>query len=301
MKKAHFPRLKYKQEGILNFIEYKHVIYKIVYIIMLLLLFIFLFLAIFPLFLLVVQSFKTPEEINASTFSFWPKEFNILKIVEVWNQSAVGINFLNSLIVTSGATLCSIVFNGLLAYSTSIIKPKGSHFVHYLIVGGYMIPTILCIVPLFSMIVKLGLMNNYLTLCLCFGANAFYYMQFKNFFDKIPNELIEAMKIDGSSDFGIFFRLIIPISKSIVGIIAIFTISASWSDFLLPNLVLTNDSMKTLMVQIYSIKSTMGTVTGYTYDKLLMLLVISIIPQIVLFLVFQKQITGGAVEGGVKG
>lgn len=301
IKKPTIPRLKYKQSGIINFIEYKKTSYKIVYGIMMFLLLVALFLSLFPLFYLFVQAFKTTEEINSSIFHFWPENFDFGKIIDVWQKSGLGVYFLNTIIVVIGAIVCSVVFNGLLAYGVSIVKPKGSKFVYYLILGSYMIPTILSIVPLYAMIVKLNLVNTFIPLWFAFGANAFYFINFKNYFDKIPTELVEAMRVDGYSDFAIFFKLIIPISKSIIGIVAIFATTAAWGDFLLPNLVLKEDSVWTIMVKLFSINATMGTVEGYTPDMLLMALLLSIIPQIVMFLIFQKQITGGSMDGGVKG
>lgn len=164
-----------------------------------------------------------------------------------------------------------------------------------------MIPAVLAIIPLFAMIAKMQLINTFVPLWFAFGANAFYFINFKNYFEKIPKELIEAMRIDGCGELTIFFKLILPLSKPIIGTIAIFATSAAWGDFLLPNLVLRDDSMFTLMVKLFSINATMGTVTGYTPDLLLMALLLSIIPQIVIFFVFQKQITGGSLDGGMKG
>lgn len=295
-----FPKLKYKHAGILNFIEYKHKRFKFVYILMMAFLVLALFLAIFPLFYLLIQSFKSPEEINSNVFKFWPEVINLGKIIDVWQVSGLGVYFFNTITVVIGAIFSSIVFNGLLAYGVSIVKPRGSRFVYGLILGSYMIPTVLSIIPLFAMIVNLKLINSFIPLWFAFGANAFYFINFKNYFDKIPTELVESMRIDGCGDFQIFFKLILPISKPIIGTIAILATSAAWGDFLLPKLVLMDDSMFTLMVKLFSINATMGTVAGYTPDMLLMALLLSIIPQILIFLVFQKQITGGSLEGGVK-
>lgn len=300
-KKPAIPRLKYKQNGIINFIEYKHTGYKILYGVMLLILFVCLIIALFPIFYLCVQAFKTTEEINASVFHFWPENFDLGKIIDVWQRSGLGVYFLNTIIVVIGSVICAIVFNGLLAYGVSIVKPKGSKIVYYLILGSYMIPTILSIVPLYMMIVNLGMINSFFPLWLSFGANAFYFINFKNYFSKIPTELVEAMRVDGCSDLKIFFKLIIPISSPIIGVIAIFATTTAWGDFLLPNLVLKDDSFWTIMVKLFSINATMGTVEGYTPDMLLMALLLSIIPQVVIFLIFQKQITGGSMDGGVKG
>ena len=89
-------------------------------------------------------------------------------------------------------------------------------------------------------------------------------------------------------------------SRPIIGVVAIFTMTAAWSDFLLPYLVLNDDSMMTVMVKIYNLQTTMGSVQGFGPDKLLMILTISILPQIVIFAIFQRQITGSSAAGAVK-
>lgn len=303
MKKFKFrpERLIDKQIGILNFSDYKQRRYRIMYGIMIFLLVVFLLLAIFPLFYLFVQAFKTPEEINDNIFRFWPQNFNLLKIVEAWQKTGLSKYFINTIIVVIGAVLCAIIFNGLLAYGIGILKPRGAKFFYNLILGSYMIPAVLAIIPLFAMIARLELINTFIPLWFAFGANAFYFINFKNYFEKIPRELIEAMRIDGCGELMIFFKLVLPLSKPIIGTIAIFATTAAWGDFLLPNLVLRSDNMLTLMVKLFSINATMGTVAGYTPDLLLMALVLSIIPQLLIFFVFQKQITGGSLEGGLKG
>ena len=204
----------------------------------------------------------------------------------------------NTLIVVFGAIICSVVFNGLLAYVVGILKPVGHKVIHVMILLGYMIPSALSIVPLFMAIHKLNLTNTYLPLCLTFGANAYYYMLLKNSFERTPASLIEAARMDGLGDLKIFFKIILPLNKSILGVVAIFTMTASYCDFLLPLLVLQDEKFATIMVYIYNL-GTMNTPMFDTSD-FLMLLVISMIPQIVLFIIFQKQILGGATAGGVK-
>lgn len=297
----HMPRLRYKQDGILVQSDYRRTRFKVLYGIMVAVLVLMLIAALFPLFFLFVQAFKSNAELTSSHFSFWPEAFDLGKIVDVWTKIGMGTYLTNTVIVIIGCAVCAIVFNGLLAYGVSILRPRGAKLIYGLIMGSYMIPTILSIVPLFKMISDIGLVNTYIPLWFSFGANAYYFILFKNFFDKIPSELVEAMRVDGAGDLMIFFRLALPLSSAIVGVVAIFSVTAAWSDFLLPNLVLKNDSMFTLMVKIFSINSTMGTVQGITPDMLLMALLISVIPQIAILLIFQRKITGGSLDGGVKG
>ena len=126
-------------------------------------------------------------------------------------------------------------------------------------------------------------------------------MMFKNYFDTIPRSLFEAAEIDGANSIQMFFTVALPLSRPIVGVVSIFAMTASWADFLLPYLLLQDDSLATVMVKIYNLKMNMSNMMGFGIDKYLMALSISILPQIIVFAIFQKQITGTNATSGVKG
>ena len=293
------PRhLNEKLQGVYNFSDYRKTGNRIVYGVFISILVLFVLVALVPIVWLFITSFKTITEINSTTYHLFPEVFDITKLFKVWEKMNLLKYYGNTLIVVIGAIICSVVFNGLLAYVIGILKPVGHKVIHVMILLGYMIPSALSIVPLFMEITNLGLMNTYIPLCLTFGANAYYYMLLKNSFERTPVSLIEAARIDGLGELKIFFKVILPLNKSIIGVVAIFTMTASYCDFLLPMLVLQDESLATIMVFIYNL----GTMTTPTFDTsdFLMLLVISMIPQIILFIIFQKQILGGATAGGVK-
>lgn len=293
------PRhLNEKLQGVYNFSDYRKTGNRIVYGVFISILVLFVLVALVPIVWLFITSFKTITEINSTTYHLFPEVFDITKLFKVWEKMNLLKYYGNTLIVVIGAIICSVVFNGLLAYVIGILKPVGHKVIHIMILLGYMIPSALSIVPLFMEITNLGLMNTYIPLCLTFGANAYYYMLLKNSFERTPVSLIEAARIDGLGELKIFFKVILPLNKSIIGVVAIFTMTASYCDFLLPMLVLQDESLATIMVFIYNL----GTMTTPTFDTsdFLMLLVISMIPQIILFIIFQKQILGGATAGGVK-
>ena len=124
-------------------------------------------------------------------------------------------------------------------------------------------------------------------------------MLFKNYFEKFPKSVIEASRIDGLNDFKIFFKVVLPLSRPIIGVVAIFAMTAAYSDFLLPYMVIgqgSDQSTWTLMVAIYNLSSD----TNIKANQLLQLLVLSIIPQVVIFVIFQKQITNQSVNSGMK-
>lgn len=293
-------RLAEKTGGILNFTDYKKLSAKLGYGLILFLLLAGVVAAIAPPVWLFLSSFKDAEELTAVPYRLFPENFNLGKIVDVWNMIDFGKYFINTILVVAGAVACAVLFNGVLAYALSIVKPVGYQLVYGMVLAGYMIPAITSIVPLYKMIVKLNFIDSYIPLALVFGANAYYLIMFKNYFDSLPKALFDAARVDGCNKIRMFFSIVLPLSRPIVGVISIFVMTAAWSDFLLPYLVLQSDKKMTIMVKIYDLQSTMGTVTGFGPDKLLMVLTISILPQILLFTLFQKQITGTTVTAGIK-
>lgn len=293
-------RLKTKSSGILTAADYKKTGFRIVYWIILFILLVAVLTALIPVLWLFISSFKEAGELTSTPYHLFPEVFDLGKLAEVWGMLNFWQYFLNTIIVVVGAVLCSVVFNGLLAYVFAIVKPKGHKIFFGLVMASYMIPALMSIVPLYKQIIDFGLINTYIPLWFMFGANAYYLIMFKNYFESLPKALFEAAEMDRCGKFKAFFKVVIPMSRPIIGVVAIFTMTAAWSDFLLPYLVLQDDSMMTVMVKIYNLQSTMGSVQGFGPDKLLMVLTISILPQILIFAIFQKQITGSSAAGAVK-
>lgn len=293
-------RLKSKTSGILTAADYKKTGFRIVYWLILFILLVAVLTALIPVLWLFISSFKEAGELTSTPYRLFPETFDIKKLAEVWSMLNFWQYFLNTIIVVVGAVLCSVAFNGLLAYVFAIVKPKGYKFFFGLVMASYMIPALMSIVPLYQQIIDFGLINTYIPLWFMFGANAYYLIMFKNYFESLPKALFEAAEMDRCGKFRAFFKVVIPLSRPIIGVVAIFTMTAAWSDFLLPYLVLNDDGMMTVMVKIYNLQATMGSVQGFGPDKLLMVLTISILPQIVIFALFQKQITGSSAAGAVK-
>jgi len=289
-------RLRDKRDGLLNFSDYKTIGNKIAYGVFIFLLVMFALTAIIPVLWLFITSFKTVNEINSNEYHLFPEVFKLSKLIDLWKKLDFGKYYINTIIVVIGAVICSVIFNGLLAFAVGVLKPIGHKVINVLVLLGYMIPSALAIFPLVMQITSLELINSYLPLWLAFGANAYYYMLFKDYFEKIPKALIEAAKVDGLSDFGIFLKIVLPLSKSIISVVAIFTMTAAYSDFLLPYILLVDDKMQTVMVAIYNLSGT-DTIDA---SEMLMLLVLSIIPQVIIFIIFQKQIMNTSANSGMK-
>lgn len=253
-------------------------------------------LAVFPLIWVVLAGFKDLKEFVSST-SLLPASFSAEPFVTTWNQLGIAQNYLNSLIFVAGSVVCALIFNGLLGYGIGILKPKGHLAVKRLVMFSLLMPTTISIVPLFMNIQNLRLGNSFLPLWLSYGANAMYVILFVQFFESLPASIIEASRIDGCSQLQIFFRIVLPLSKPICAVIAIFAVNAAWSDFLLPYLVLRGGQLQTVMVRLF-VFSTEQTVNE---DTMMRSVVFSMIPPIILFFIFQKQLTENAVSVGIKG
>ncbi len=303
MKKYVFPRLKDKRSGFLNFADYRNPAHKVGYAFIVFFLLLFSFIALFPIIYLLASALKSDGEINSSIYTFWPKVWDFGRFVRIWQTIDFTKYYLNTFVYVIGAVICAVLFNSLLAYAIAIIKPFGYKVIDKFIFLGYMIPATLNILPLAKEIADFGFLSNpdsyltFLPLWLSFGANAYYYMLFKDYFSRLPKSLMEAGSMDGADQLQIFRRVVLPLSKPMIGIVAIFSMTASYSDFLLPYLVLQSNKLKTLMVGIYNIGSAGDILKP---EDFLMLLVFSIIPQLIIFLIFQRQIMGAGANKGSK-
>lgn len=288
--------LNEKNTGAITMFDLKRKPVKFIYMLLILLCFLIVIVSIVPPLWIMLSSVKSQEEFFRQPPTFWPQEFHPERIVEAWNKLRFMQYYKNSFITVAGSVICAILFNGLIAYVIVMLKPKGSKVVYSLIMLSLMIPATTSLVPLFKNIVALKMNNQFTPLWFAAGANAFYVVLYVTFFKSIPRSLIEAARLDGCSDFQIFFRIVAPLSKAMNMVIAMYAVNAAWSDFLLPYLVLKKDSSFTVMVKLYVAREG-GKITP---DQLMMCITFAIIPPILLFIIFQKRITGGGTLGGIK-
>ncbi len=288
-------RLQDKDNGIITLSDLKSPRVKIIYYILFVICLIITIISIAPPIWVLLSSFKDIKEFTIEP-TILPKEFDFNKFIKTWNNLKFFKYYVNSFYSVAGSVVCAIVFNGLLAFALSILKPKGSKFVYALVLGSLMVPATTSIVPLFMNINKLGLSGTFYPLWFSIGANAFYVVLYKQFFDTLPKSIIEAARIDGCSNLQIFTRIVMPLSKPITMVVAMYAVNYAWSDFLLPYLVLNNSGLETVMVRLFEFRN------GKTADvDILRAIVFAIIPPIILFIAFTKQITQSSTHSGIKG
>lgn len=290
-----------KESGLLTSLDFKKTKTKVGYWIMFSFVLIMAIISAFPAVWVLLSSFKDIKEFLSSPPTLLPHSFHPEKLLEVWNKMKFGRYYLNTFYMAFGDLAFALIVNGLAGYVISRLKPKGSQLFFVLVLWSMMLPHTVSMVPLFMTfldfpVIHTNLMNTYLPMWLLKGANAFNVLLFKSFFDSIPMSYVEAARIDGCSDAGIFRRIILPLSKPVLMVVSIFSFNGTWAEFFWPYLVLKEKSLYTVPVQIFKMKS-----VGFPMDQYVIVLFFAIIPSAVVFLFCQKYIMQGIAIGGIKG
>lgn len=255
---------------------------------------------LFPPAWILLSSFKDVKEFFAIPPTIIPRSFHPEKLGQTWQQLHFMKYYLNTFIMAAGDLVFCLVVNGLCGYVLSRLKPKGHQLVFALILWTMMMPTSTSMVSLFMTFLDFpvlgNLTNSYLPMWIMAAANPFNVLLFKSFFDSIPMSYIEAARIDGCTNLGIFARIIMPLSKPIIMVISIFSFTASWDNFIWPYLVLKNPEMYTVSLKLFTMAS-----SHIPMDMQIVAILFAIIPPSIIFLLFQKHIMAGFTLSGVKG
>ena len=289
-------RYRKKQDGVIRFYDLSNPLVRFSTIIIFLTCVFLLAMSIFPAIWVFLGSFKDIAEFRKNP-TILPEVFDFDKYKTTWQQLNFSKYYINSLISVAGGVVCAVVFNGLIAYVLGVLKPKGYKIIFSLVMWSLLIPPTTSIVALYVNINRVGLNQSFLPLWLAMGSNAFWVVLFKQYFESLPAEYIEAARLDGCKDLQIFTKIIMPLSQPIVVVVAIFAVTAAWSDFLLPFLVLAGTDKETVMVRLFEFR----TASKSTDVDVLRAIAFSIIPPTIIFALFQKQITNGIGAGGIKG
>jgi multiple sugar transport system permease protein len=220
---------------------------------------------------------------------------------QAWSDVHVGRYFWNTIVITFGSWAVQIVVATTGAFALSVLRPRYAPIIKGLLLATLFIPAIVLLVPLYIEIVHLpivhkSLIDSYWAVWLPAGASAFNVILVTRFFDNLPREIFEAAEIDGAGPFQLFWRIVLPMSKPILGVVSIFALLASWKDFLWPLLVLTNPNKQPLSVRLPSIES------QTSLGVFLAAMFIACLIPIAGFLLFQRSfLRGTGLGGAIKG
>jgi multiple sugar transport system permease protein len=233
--------------------------------------------------------------------AIFPHGIDWSNISNAWSEVDIGLYIWNTIVIAFGSWLCQIVVATTGAFALSVLKPKWGGIVTAMLLTTLFVPVVVLLVPLYVEIVHPpvidhSFVNSYWAIWLPAGASAFNVIIMKRFFDNIPREIFEAARIDGAGPFRLFFSIVLPMSKPVLGVVSIFAVLASWKDFLWPLLVLTNPSKQPVSVRL-------PTIEGQTdLGVFLAAMLISCLVPIVGFLIFQRSfLRGTGLSGALKG
>ena len=243
------------------------------------------------------------ENIFAYPPVFFPKDFTLNNFREVLKYVPIVRYVINSFIVAASTVVLNVLLSALAAYPLARMDFKGKKITFFAILATIMVPFQTIMLPVYIITLKLHLIDSYSTLMgymgliLPFAVNAFGIFLMRQAFLAIPKEIEESAVVDGCNSFQIFFKLLLPMVKPTIAVLAIFTFIGSWGEFLWPSIVLTNENLFTLPVGINNLSS------AFSADYRLVAAgsIISIVPILIFFLSLQRYFISGGNDGAVKG
>lgn len=255
---------------------------------------------IFPFVWMITTSFKTDADI---LFSPWrlPTSPQWDNFARAWNEARVGRYFLNTLVVLAGSLTGTLLISSMAAYVLSRFTFPGRQFLFYLFIAGMMFPVFLALVPLFFLVDDLNMLGTYQGLILVYIAYSLPFTIFflTSFFKTLPSEVAEAAIVDGAGQYQVFFQIMLPMAKPGLIAMGIFNFLGQWNQYLLP-LVLMPDENKYLLSQGLAF---LAIQQGYgnDYGALFAAMVITMVPTLVVYILFQRRLEAGLTAGALKG
>jgi arabinosaccharide transport system permease protein len=254
-----------------------------------------------PLFFLLSSSFKPGSEMirNGITLKldFSNMNFNNYKLLWEGKDGVYLYWYRNSVVITLLGTVLSLFLSSLVGYGLALYKFKGRNFLFVLILIVMMTPIEILILPLYKLSITLRFIDRYRGVILPFAVSPFASFFFRQYAGKLSKEFVDAGRIDGCTEFGIYFRIMMPLMLPAFGAMAILQAMNNWNAFVWPLIVLRSNEMLTLPIGLQSLI----TPYGNNYDLLLSGAVMSIIPIMIVFWFNQKAFISGLTIGGVKG
>ena len=261
-------------------------------------------LSVFPFIWLLSTSLKgINEDIFAYPPTIVPVDFTWQNYIDVWHRVNFMGYFWNSMIVAGLTVLLNLVLSSLAAYPLARMQFKGKKVVFFSVLATIMIPFQAIMLPVYLITLKLHMIDSvnacmgYLGLVMPFAVSAFGIFLMRQAFMKVPHEVEEAAIVDGCNVFQMFVKVVIPMVKPTLAVLAVFTFIGSWGEFLWPSILLTKDSMYTLPVGINNLQGMFSANWRFIAAGS----IIATIPIIIFFLAMQRYFISGENDGAVKG
>ncbi len=252
---------------------------------------------LFPFMWMVSTSLKTDQDVFTWPPRLVPQPVRFQNYVDAWNSAPYARFFFNSAFIALAVTLANLFFSSLAGYAFAKYKFPGRQWIFIALLCTMMIPFQVTMIPVFVILSKLHWVDTYWGLIIPFTAGAFGIFLMRQFLSTIPDDLIDAARIDGCSEFRTFLTIVLPLSKPALSALGIFVFMASWNGFIWPFIIVKSTEMKTLPLAVADLAEGL-----YVMSWPLMMAgaCFVVLPAIVVFLLFQKNFVEGITLTGIK-
>ncbi len=253
-----------------------------------------------PLLYAVFTSFKQLKDVENLFVSMEQLSLeSYIKLIMHYQDVGGGIGrwYINTIIMTAIIVIGSCLISSMAGYALSKLKFPGKKLIFIIVLATMMIPYHIILIPVYIMMAKLGWLNTFASLTIPYLYQCMYIFLFRQFFGSIPNELLEAAKIDGLTKAGAFFKIMLPLSKPVFATIIIIAFTGTWNSYLIPVTFTNKESMFTLVQGLNAAKDQFFDRVNVTMAGV----ILTTIPVIIVFLIFQKYYVAGIASTGIKG
>ncbi|WP_308798849.1 carbohydrate ABC transporter permease [Agromyces silvae] len=251
---------------------------------------------VFPLYWMLVVAFSPRGEVFQPGLTLWPSTFTLDNFTKVLDRFPVMGWFGNSVVIGAFVTVLTVIVNLLAGYAFARLRFRGRTAVFLLALSTMMIPVQAIMVAQFRLVSGLGIYGTYWGVILPGAAAAFGIFLARQFFISIPDEIVEAARIDGAGHLRTFIQVVLPLCKPLIAVLTLLTLMGSWNDFAWPLIALKDNELFTLPIGLLYLKNQ----TSPDYNAIMALALISVLPMVLLFLFFQRYFVQGFARSGIK-
>lgn len=238
-----------------------------------------------PFFYIMVNSFKPGREILFNPMSL-PTTWTLSGYIKMWETLNVPLLFRNSLILAVSTTFLNLLFDSLAAYGLAKIRFPGRDRIFSLMIVTMMIPGVLFLIPTYVIIYRLGWVNQFQSLIIPGAVSVYNIFLLRQFAQQIQDEIVEAARVDGASEWGIYWRIILPMMRPALATVGILTFMGSWNDFFGPLLYLNKPELWTLQLGLYQFQTS---VPGQNVEQIWAAMAVITVPLLIIFFFLQDQ------------
>lgn len=255
---------------------------------------------VFPIYWMIISSFKTSEELLQAVPTLWPKVFRWQNYPEALKMAPFGLYFFNTVIMTAGMMALQMGLGILAAYGFSKGNFRFKNTLFIIVLGALMIPIQVTFVPIYVMMARLNWINTFKALIIPDAVSAYSIFMLRQAFMSVDSSYCDAAKVDGMGRLGVIFKVLVPMCKPTVVTMGLLTFINGWNAYFWPKMVTTKPAMRTIAIGVYELKRSYAGLETMNTNQIMAGAVMAIVPIIILFMVAQKYLLTGFSKASMK-